>query len=131
MKLRKPRAHKDVSLDEDFESDGDALPVDVPERAPNPEQLCWASERRDILGTDFDVEKSFAVPKWEKAQFSVGARFFNLFNHPNFAFPNTNIDSNQFGQITQTVSQPTTIYGSGLGADASPRVIEIQAKFVF
>jgi len=81
--------------------------------------------------TDFNVEKSFAMPKWEKAQFSVGARFFNLFNHPNFAFPNTNVDSNQFGQITQTVSQPTTIYGSGLGADASPRVIELQAKFVF
>jgi hypothetical protein len=81
--------------------------------------------------TDFDVEKSFEVPKWEKAQFSVGARFFNLFNHPNFAFPNTNVDSNQFGQITQTVSQPTTIYGSGLGADASPRVIELQAKVVF
>ena len=50
--------------------------------------------------TDFNVEKSFAMPKWEKAQFSVGARFFNLFNHPNFAFPNTNIDSGQFGQIT-------------------------------
>lgn len=81
--------------------------------------------------TDFNVEKSFALPKWEKAQFSVGARFFNLFNHPNFAFPNTNVDSGQFGQITQTVSQPTTIYGSGLGADASPRVIELQAKFVF
>jgi hypothetical protein len=81
--------------------------------------------------TDFDVEKSFAMPKWEKAQLSIGARFFNLFNHPNFAFPNTNVDSSQFGQITQTVSQPTTIYGSGLGADASPRVIELQAKFVF
>jgi hypothetical protein len=81
--------------------------------------------------TDFNVEKSFALPKWEKAQFSVGARLFNLFNHPNFAFPNTNVDSGQFGQITQTVSQPTTIYGSGLGADASPRVIELQAKFVF
>jgi hypothetical protein len=77
------------------------------------------------------VEKSFSVPKWEKAQFSVGARFFNLLNHPNFAFPNTNVDSNQFGQITQTVSQPTTIYGSGLGADASSRVIELQAKFAF
>jgi RNA polymerase sigma-70 factor, ECF subfamily len=50
MKLRKQRAHKDVSLDEDFESDEDALPVDVPHRAPNPEQLCWASEFRDILG---------------------------------------------------------------------------------
>jgi RNA polymerase sigma-70 factor, ECF subfamily len=49
MKLRKQRAHKEVSLDDDFESDGDALPVDVPDRAPNPEQLCWASELRDIL----------------------------------------------------------------------------------
>ena len=97
----------------------------------------FATQRRNqfrgpgYFDTDFDVEKSFAMPKWEKAQFSVGARFFNLFNHPNFAFPNTNADSNQFGQITSTVSQPTTIYGSGLGADASPRVIELQAKFVF
>jgi hypothetical protein len=81
--------------------------------------------------TDFNVEKSFVIPRWEGANFSVGARFFNLFNHPNFAFPSTNIDSTQFGQITSTVSQPTTIYGSGLGADASPRVIELQAKFVF
>ena len=79
---------------------------------------------------DFDVKKSFTIPKWESAQFSIDARFFDLFNHPNFAFPNTNVDS-KFGQITQTVSQPTTIYGSGLGADASPRVIELQAKFVF
>ena len=37
----------------------------------------------------------------------------------------------EVGQITQTVSQLRTIYGSGLGADASPRVIELQAKFVF
>ena len=81
--------------------------------------------------TDFSVEKAFAIPKWESASFSIGARFFNLFNHPNFAFPNTNVDSAGFGQITQTVSQPTTIYGSGLGADASPRLIEFQAKFVF
>jgi RNA polymerase sigma-70 factor (ECF subfamily) len=49
MKLRKQRTHKEVSLDEDFESDGDAPPVDVPDRAPNPEQLCWASELRDVL----------------------------------------------------------------------------------
>jgi len=49
MKLRKQRTHKEVSLDEEFESDGDALPLDVPDRAPNPEQLCWASELRDIL----------------------------------------------------------------------------------
>jgi len=49
MKLRKQRTHKEVSLDEDFQADGDVLPLDVPDRAPNPEQLCWASELRDIL----------------------------------------------------------------------------------
>jgi hypothetical protein len=97
----------------------------------------FANQRRNqfrgpgYFDTDFDLEKAFTIPKWESAKFSVGARFFNLFNHPNFAFPNTDVDSNQFGQITQTVSQPTTIYGAGLGADASPRVIELQGKFVF
>src|SRR5580700_337502 len=49
MKLRKQRTHKEVSLDEDFQADGDGLPLDVPDRAPNPEQLCWASELRDNL----------------------------------------------------------------------------------
>ena len=49
MKLRKQRTQKEVSLDEDFQTDGDVLPLDVPDLAPNPEQLCWASELRDIL----------------------------------------------------------------------------------
>jgi RNA polymerase sigma-70 factor (ECF subfamily) len=49
MKLRKRRTQKEVSLDEDFQIDGDAHPLDVPDRAPNQEQLCWASELRDIL----------------------------------------------------------------------------------
>src|ERR1700691_5048492 len=49
MKLRKQRTHKEVSLDEDFEEDGGVLPVDVPDRSPTPEQLCWASELRDIF----------------------------------------------------------------------------------
>ncbi len=29
---------------------GEPFHSDVPNRAPNPEQLCWASELRDILG---------------------------------------------------------------------------------
>jgi RNA polymerase sigma-70 factor, ECF subfamily len=48
MKLRK-RTNKEISLDQDVESDGNVLPVDVPDRGPNPEQLCWASELRDIF----------------------------------------------------------------------------------
>src|ERR1700740_1069687 len=31
MKLRKQRTHREVSLDKNFEPDGDALPVDVPD----------------------------------------------------------------------------------------------------
>jgi RNA polymerase sigma-70 factor, ECF subfamily len=49
MKLRKQRTTREVSLDEDSKADGDALPLDVRDRAPNPEQLCWASELRAIL----------------------------------------------------------------------------------
>ena len=40
----------------------------------------------------------------------------------------TQSESGQFGQITQTVSQPTTIHAARRGAYASPRVIELQAK---
>jgi RNA polymerase sigma-70 factor (ECF subfamily) len=49
MKLRKQRAIREVSLDEDFQSDVDLLPMEVIDWAPNPEQLYWASELRDIL----------------------------------------------------------------------------------
>jgi RNA polymerase sigma-70 factor, ECF subfamily len=49
MKLRKQRTQKEVSLDEDVQTGGDVLPLDVPDRAPDPEQLCWASELREIL----------------------------------------------------------------------------------
>jgi RNA polymerase sigma-70 factor (ECF subfamily) len=49
MKLRKQRAIKDVSLDEDFQGDGDKLPLEVIDWAPNPEQLYRTSELREIL----------------------------------------------------------------------------------
>ena len=49
MKLRKQRAIREVSLDEDVQADGDWLPMEVADWAPNPEQLYRASELRDIL----------------------------------------------------------------------------------
>ena len=33
----------------DFQGDGDMLPIEVTDWAPNPEQLYWASELRNIL----------------------------------------------------------------------------------
>src|SRR6202451_3767508 len=49
MKLRKQRAVREESLNEDFQTDGDMLPMEVTDWVPNPEQLYWASELRDIL----------------------------------------------------------------------------------
>src|SRR5437762_9779994 len=49
MKLRKRRTSKELSLDEDFQADGDMLPREVTDWAPNPEELYRASQLRDIL----------------------------------------------------------------------------------
>jgi RNA polymerase sigma-70 factor (ECF subfamily) len=49
MKLRKQRTAREESLDEDFQAEGDILPMEVTDWAPNAEQLYWASELRDIL----------------------------------------------------------------------------------
>jgi RNA polymerase sigma-70 factor (ECF subfamily) len=48
-KLRKQRAIKEVSLDEDFLAESVILPLEVVDWAPNAEQLYWASELRQIL----------------------------------------------------------------------------------
>lgn len=49
MKLRKQRTARALSLDDNFEADGDILPKEIADWAPNPEQLYWASELREIL----------------------------------------------------------------------------------
>jgi RNA polymerase sigma-70 factor (ECF subfamily) len=49
MKLRKQRGTREMSLDEDFGDEGDVLPKEVTDWAPNPEHLYWAAELRDIL----------------------------------------------------------------------------------
>jgi len=49
MKLRRRNTTKEVSLDGDLQADGDMLSRDVVDWTPNPEDLYWASELRDIL----------------------------------------------------------------------------------
>jgi len=49
MKLRKRRTIKEVSLDDAFQAEGDTLPIEVTDWAPNPEQRYRASELRNIL----------------------------------------------------------------------------------
>jgi Carboxypeptidase regulatory-like domain len=79
--------------------------------------------------TDFSFMKHTKI--WERAEFVVGAQFFNVFNHPNFDAPIMDTSSPRFGQIIKTVSSPTTVFGSVLGADASPRLIQLKLQLSF
>ena len=81
--------------------------------------------------TDLTVMKSFNIPKWERGKLSVGAQFFNLFNHPNFDQPIGDVANPQFGSVVTTVNTPTSILGSFLGGDASPRLIQLKASLTF
>ena len=81
--------------------------------------------------TDMTVMKYTQIPHWETAKFGIGVQFFNLFNHPNFAAPINDISNPSFGQVVSTVNPPTSILGSFLGGDASPRLIQLTGKFNF
>lgn len=49
MELRKRRGTREVSIDNDFQSEEDNLPIDLADWAPNPEELYRAAELREIL----------------------------------------------------------------------------------
>jgi Carboxypeptidase regulatory-like domain len=84
--------------------------------------------------SDFAIQKGFRlpIPHSDTGKIAVGAQFFNLFNHPNFASPGNDIASPAtFGSITSTVNTPTSILGSGLGGNASPRLIQLKGTITF
>ncbi len=85
----------------------------------------------NYFDTDFSFVKKTKIPHWERGELQVGLQFFNLFNHPNFNFPSANISSGLFGFTTSMVNPPTSILGSFLGGDASPRLIQLKAQLVF
>jgi hypothetical protein len=85
----------------------------------------------NYFDTDLAVMKSFPLGKWEAARLSVGMQFFNLFNHPNFDKPVSDISDPNFGSIINLVSPPTSILGSFVGADASGRIVQVKAQIVF
>ena len=84
------------------------------------------------FNTDFSIWKRMnIIPRWEKAELNLGFQFFNIFNHPNFDNPFYDVSSGSFGRLERTVSPATTVYGVALGADASPRIVQLKAQFKF
>jgi hypothetical protein len=85
----------------------------------------------NYFDSDFSLMKYLRIPKWEQARFGLGAQFYNVFNHPNFEIPVANVGSSAFGQIIRTVSGQTPPFGAVLGADASPRIIQLKGAVQF
>lgn len=83
-----------------------------------------------FFNTDMSISKDFRIPGWESGVLSFGATAFNLFNHPNFDQPVGDVASS-LGSIISTVNTPTSIYGSFLNADASPRTLQSTIKLTF
>jgi hypothetical protein len=84
-----------------------------------------------FFDTDFSVMKMTKIPHWERGQLGIGAQFFNLFNHANFDQPIDDVANGSFGHTVLQVASPTSILGSFLGGDNSPRLIQIKAQLVF
>jgi hypothetical protein len=61
----------------------------------------------------------------------VGAQAYNLLNRPNFQNPDFDVSSPTLGSIVSTASTPTSVFGSFLGGDASPLIIQLKAVFQF
>jgi len=80
---------------------------------------------------DIDTNLTKKLLIKEKYAFELGAQFFNVLNHPNFASPTASITSANLGTTTGTLAPPTSPYGSGQGAIVTGRVIVVTGKFSF
>lgn len=69
----------------------------------------------DLVQFDFAALKPF--PLGHERSLELRAEFFNLFNHPTFAAPSTNIDSGSGAQVTSTLN--------------ASREVELSAKISF
>jgi hypothetical protein len=81
------------------------------------------------FNSDFSVLKNFHLK--ERLVFALGANFFNVFNHANFANPVSDVSSGQFGSIIATVVPPTSPYGAFVGSAVSGREIQLTGRFTF
>jgi hypothetical protein len=98
------------------------------------------SGRNSVRGPHFtysDMYMTKAFPIREGVKLRIDGQFFNAFNHPNFALPNTvqagvpgSIPA-KFGTLQSMTSPPTGLLGVGLGGDTSPRMIAFQARIEF
>jgi hypothetical protein len=54
-----------------------------------------------------------AFPFWREETFEFRAEAFNIFNHPVFGIPNSDVFSPSFGTVTGTADNPRQMQFSG------------------
>ena len=98
------------------------------------------SGRNSVRGphfTDSDIYITKTFPIREGIRFRLDGQFFNAFNHPNFALPETvqagvpGSPIARFGTLQSVTMPPTGLLGVGLGGDSSPRMIAFQGRIEF
>ena len=91
--------------------------------------------RNSIYGPHFfDVDMALMkdIRIKERVTFSFGAQAYNVFNHPNFDQPVSDISNPLFGSSIAEVAPPTSVLGAFVpGTAASPRFIEIKGVIRF
>jgi Carboxypeptidase regulatory-like domain len=121
-------------------SDANQFPLDfnLANGTPGPIPSGFSTTRRNFFrgpnffDTDLNILKRFKVT--ERASFAVGANFYNILNHPNFANPNNDVGgvfNGPFGQVTSTAVPATSIYGAFVGSSVSGRVVQLHARVEF
>jgi hypothetical protein len=79
----------------------------------------------------FNIDSSLykTIPVRKRVELTLGASAYNLFNHPNFANPNSDIAFAGLGLITDTTINPSGPYGFYGGP--SGRALMVHGKVVF
>ncbi len=81
------------------------------------------------FNSDLSILKNIRLT--ENVNLGLGANAYNIFNHPNFANPVSDVSSGQFGTIRATVVPPTSPYGAFVGSAVSGRLLQVQARLTF
>jgi hypothetical protein len=90
----------------------------------NPADRTYGLHRNSLRGpsrSNLDVALAKTISITERCKLEFRVEYFNALNHPEFAQPDTNIDSPTFGQIIST----------GRGRAAAPRIGQLALRLTF
>jgi len=77
---------------------------------------------------DFSIIRRFRIDEAKNAEFR--AEFFNLFNHPNFANPISNLNAATIDLTTGRITDPGD-FGRIVATSNNPRLIQFALKLNF